>query len=371
MAILNSSSQRKLATFILSISLLSVPGLANSATFKTQSTTKAAEWGFDFVEEFDGLQDWKRNGAREGNQYNTNATGLSRMPKLANGENSAWGYYSEWSSTPPAAPWIGSETTSGRKIWRGTKSLAIDLGDTNYGPSRLGIHMDGGYKDFSLFYMVWIPKNMFPTSCVGGCSGGGGLGTYTPGQSYTYYAAWKLNTFNMNCNSAQCPGPYGDHYTIPLIKQYNYTPKGLQINNSNYGPENAYALDGGISLDQFMGEWWGIEFRIRNTAGDTAYLMDIWAYDKQGKSTQVMKEKRFPIVAGAQGGVWDQFFFGGNNSNSWSWGPTMQSHYYIDDLIIDNGSKGRIGPRYFSKIGNSATAAPPSPPANTGGVQTQ
>ena len=40
-------------------------------------------------------------------------------------------------------------------------------------------------------------------------------------------------------------------------------------------------------------------------------------------------------------------FFGGNNSNTYSWGPTMQSVYYIDDVIID---EERIGPRYFEII---------------------
>jgi hypothetical protein len=313
------------------------------------------EWGFDFVEEFDGLQDWNQSHlGRIGNQFDD--TDLDRMPKLADGSPSPWGYFSSWDIEVSTHAWIG-DTTGGRQVWRGTKSAAIDLGETGHGPSRLGLFFGtDGYKDFSVFYMVWIPQNMFPTSCesADGSCDPGQLGIYTDGEPYTYYAAWKFNTFDMECNSTRCPPPrgpaYGVHSTVPLIKQYNYTPNGLLILNANYPEPNIYAADAGTTLNTFMGQWWGVEFRIRNNETDTAYTMDIWTYDRQGNSSHVMQGHAFPIVEEAHGGSWDRFFFGGNNSNSWVWGPTMLSHYYVDDLIIDAGSKGRIGPRYFDAI---------------------
>jgi hypothetical protein len=139
---------------------------------------------------------------------------------------------------------------------------------------------------------------------------------------------------------------------VPQIKQYNYTPTGLIINNANHGSPvstNIYANEG-ATLDAWMGDWWGVEFHIRNINNDTEYLMDMWVYDKAGNASHVMRGRPFGIGAAAHGGVWDQFFFGGNNANSWDWGPTMQSHYYVDDFIVDAGAKGQIGPRYFNAI---------------------
>lgn len=374
MATFNFNSRYKLAGLFLSISLLGMPGLATSATYGVQSSSKATEWGFDFVEQFDGLQDWDQSSCRNGenacgNRHDTYAADL--MPKTLEGQKSAWGYFSIWNTIDSPAPWIGSETASGRKVWRGNKSLTIDIGETNYGPSRFGLYMGDGYTNWSAFYMVWMPKNAFPTSCVGGsCSGGGPLGTYTSGQPYTYFAAYKFNTFSMNCLSSQCPvsNTYGPQTSLTNIKQYNYTPKGLSMLHYTYGDVD-YATDGGISLDNMLGDWFGYELNVRNIS-NTQYSVNMWVYDKNGNSTQIMRDKTYAINLAAQGGRWDHFFLGGNNSNSWTYGPTMKSHYYVDDLIIDNGTKGRIGPRYFSKIGAQTEVAPPSPPANAGGVQT-
>lgn len=353
----------RIAGLILSGALLATPSLVSA--FGPQSSTKAQEWGFDFVEEFDGLRDWNQSAlGRIGNQYEDD--NLARMPKLANGSTSAWGFFSSWDIDVSTHPWIGS-ASGGRQVWRGTKSAAIDLGDTGNGPSRLGLHFGGdGYKDFSLFYMVWIPANMFPTSYIPGGSTLRGLGVYSENTPYAYYNSWKFNTFNVECNSARCPDPYGLHHTIPHIKQYNYTPNGLYIQNENDGPEVGRALDAGdFTLNAFMGQWWGVEFRIRNNDADTAYTMDIWTYDQYGNSTHIMQGQTFPLVEAAHGGSWDVFWFGGNNSNTWEWGPTMQSHYYVDDFIVDAGSKGRIGPRYFNALGISA-APPAAPPTFSG-----
>lgn len=367
MAILNLNPQHKLAGLILSVSLLGVSTLATSATFGNQSSNRASEWGFDFVEEFDGLQDWDQSSCRNGtspcgDRYDT--INPERMPKLGNGSQSAWGYFSVWNTAPAPAPWIGSETASGRKVWRGNKSLTIDIGSTNYGPSRLGVFMAEGYTHWSAFYMAWLPKNMFPTSCVGGsCSGGGPLGIYEDGKPYTYFASYKFNDLVMGCPSSNCPG-YGEHPFVNQIRQRNYDPKGLTIDFDPRGTEIWPSIDAGKSLNHLMGDWFGFEISVENTNNNTQSRVNIWVYDKNGNAMHVLRDKVTTLPSNAYNSTWNQFVFGGNNANSWTWGPTMQSHYYVDDFIVDHGSKGRIGPRYFNLIGTLKTAAPPSPPGN-------
>lgn len=368
MATVNHNFLRSMMSPALSLLLLAIA--SSAVAFGPQSSNKAQEWGFDFVEEFDGLQDW--NGSvvgRVGNQYAAaGATQLSRMPKLANGGTSAWGYYSLWGegNVSPHS-WIGGTEGGLRKVWRGTKSASIDIGDTANGPSRLGIHFDD-YNDLSVFYMVNIPKNNFPTSCTGnGCSSGG-IGTYSEGSSYAYYASWKFATFNIGCD-VLCEGDgYGKHWTLPHIKQYNYGPNGLilqVVNGHNSNTGLAYGTNSGETLDQFMGGWFGVEYRLRKNLDGTTYQMDVWIYSPQGEVQHVVQNTQFSIRAEAAGLGWDQFFFGGNNSGSWVWGPTMVSHYYVDDFIIDAGSKGRIGPRYFNAIGVQNNALPSPAPGLT------
>lgn len=308
---------------------------------------------FNIIDGFDNIQDWEQglgcNGSACGNVYvNYNP---EYMPKLLNGELSKWGYYSNWNTNSATQNWIGGGET--RPIWRGSKSASIDLGGSA-GPSRLGRYLGKSYKDLSLFYMVNIPKNMFPTSCDGGkCQGGEPTGYYEEGKPYTYISSWKFNTFNMNCGSNECPnrGTYGTHYMVPHIKQNNYGPApGLIVKAENKGGAVGSANDNDSNLNSLMGDWWGVEFRLRNIDNDTKFVMDIWIYDHLGNSQHVLRGEEFPIDSSAHGGGWDHFLFGGNNSNSWTWGSTMQSHYYVDDFIVDDGSKGRIGPRYFAII---------------------
>ena len=376
MATFNFTVGLKRAALLTAI-FLSVPQLASAAAFGIQSSAKATQWDFDFVEEFDGLQDWDQSSCRNGssacgNRYDISTPEL--MPKAADGRKAAWGYFSVWNTKPAPAPWIGSETASGRKVWRGNKSLTIDIGETNYGPSRFGLHMGDGYSNWSVFYMVWMPTNTFPTSCVGGaCGGGGPVGTYTKGLPYTYFASYKFNTFSMDCKSSQCPhnGSYGDQRSLINITQYNYNPFGLtMVKYNGYDRQINRTIEGGVPLNPYMGEWFGFEMNIENINSDTQYQANIWIYDSQGNSVHVLRDSVYAVHPKSHnGGRWDHFFFGGNNANSWTWGPTMSSHYYVDDLIIDNGSKGRIGPRYFSRIGARTEIAPPSPPVNLRGNQ--
>lgn len=316
---------------------------AGSSMFGPQSSDAHIRWGFDFVETFDGLADWVRDAGREGNVDDP-----ARMPRLLDGGESAWGYYSVWSDTTPPQNWI--DDYGDDRVWRGTRSAAIDIGGAS-GPSRLGLFMGEGYTDFHLFFMVRIPRNEFPTSCEGDSCRGGAVGTYTSGEPYAWFASWKFNTFNMGCESAMCPyrNTYSEHwYLIAHLEQYNYgSAPGITPHmegQGEYSP-NLWALDGERNLDDLLGDWMGLEYHVRSV-GDEA-LFDVWVYEPDGTATQLLVDGRFVTPPAARGERWNQFFFGGNNSGTYSWGPTMESVYYIDDVIIDSD---RIGPRYFATI---------------------
>jgi hypothetical protein len=334
--------------------------VVNDWSHTTQSSNRAAQWGFDFVEEFDGLQDWNQSHlGRVGNQWDS--THPERMPLLEDGSPSPWGYFSAWDRGGSSTHnWIGG-TDEGRQVWRGTKSASIDLGGAK-GPSRLGLFMGEGYHHWSLFYMVYIPRNAFPThiTCTNGTEEDcvtrvGGLGSYHEGDPYTYWAAWKFNTFSIGCDSSRCTAvneTYGPHTMVPLIKQYNYDPFGATFALSNgTNHETVYTKQGGTVLDDLLGDWFGVEMEVENISG-TQFRMNVWVYDRDGNARHMGQDIINDIVeVEAHGQTWDHFFFGGNNSGSWEWGPTMVSHYYIDDFILDEGSKGQIGPRYFQAIG--------------------
>lgn len=357
---LSKTFKLTISTVVLALTTLSQPASA----FGPQSSAKSGQWNFDFVEEFDGLADWRRPGGVEYNVWST-----SNMPKLANGNASAWGYYSLWSAVPPTQNWIGGGST--RPVWRGTKSLSMDLGDTAKGPSRFGLYFGQGYDDVRIFHMAYIPKNHFPTSCIGGsCSGNGYVGVYNAGQPYAYYAAYKFGTLSTGCLSARCPvsDTYGEYHLIPMITQHNYNGAGLKVQMFGRGNQYSVAQDGNPRINDLLGNWMGFEYRFRSINSGTQTAVDIWVYDSTGKSEHVMRGTTFNVTKGEEGKKFDQWFFGGNNSNSWTWGPTMTSVYYVDDFIVDAGSKGQIGPRYFSAIGTQ-TISPPSPPGGTGGVQ--
>lgn len=377
---------------VLSVLLL-VCSLAVSAAFaggpplQRHSSNCAAEWGVDFCEQFDGLADWDPTPCLAsvnkecGNEMANFPTEFARMPKLANGNESAWTYFSVWNTIAAPTPFVGSETDSGRKIWRGTKSAIVDIGESNRGPSRLGLYLgdwrnvqaDDGYKDLRVFYMVNIPPNNWPTHCQldGGvintdCGTGVPVGIYQPGSPYAYYPSWKFNTFNVDCNGAQCPvsNTYGNHTIVPQIKQYNGSPNGVLIMHyDGINDEIAYATEGGSALNDRLSNWFGVEFRVRVLPGGTTYGISIWVYDQLGNMSHVLSEKVYPLDVDSLDGYWDSFFFGGNNANSWIFGPTMQSHYYVDDFIVDDGSKGLIGPRYFAAVANDLPQ-PLAPPNN-------
>lgn len=329
-------------------------------SFGPQSSSKNIEWDFDFVETFDGIRTWDSRLQLEGNYDSLRS--LEHMPKLLDGSDSAWSYFSEWSDDPvdTSIKWIDSYGDS--RVWQGTKSATIDIGAHGLGPSRLGMYMGDGYEDVHIFFMVKIPRNEFPTSCEGGrCSTGEALGTYVEGDTHAWWSAWKFFTPQVGCPSESC-SPYSPIWnTITGINQYNYgADPGLTFQHSDADHiADDWARDGNgnaHAINDYIGEWMGVEWRLRIT--DTQVIMDQWIYNPKGAAEQVTVSKVWPIPVDVVGKKWNQFFIGGNNSSSYSWGPTMQSEYYIDDVIVDDQ---RIGPKYFSIINGSSSSKALSP----------
>lgn len=343
---------------VLAILMNNVVSAYAAPTFGPQSSNKNVEWDFDFVETFDGLSDWVRTEGRVGN-----VNEVSKMPKLLDGSDSAWGYFSVWDDTPPPQKWITAYGDN--RVWRGDKSVAIDIGGSK-GPSRFGLYMGEGYKDFYLFFMVNIPKNEFPTSCAGDKCQASSIGTYEPGKNYAWFSSWKFNTFNIGCDSAMCPfrNTYSDDFhVITHLQKYNYgSAPGITVHFEGVNDDNdKWALDGNTNLDDVLGDWFGLEYHVTQTATQT--IFQLWLYDQEGNAIQLMENGVWPTPAAVQGEYWNQFFFGGNNSSTYTWGSTMQSEYYIDDVIIDDK---RIGTKYFNFIKGSN--AVPLPPVDGGGV---
>lgn len=338
--------------------------------FGPQSSTKNIEWDFDFVERFDGLKDWGPTLADVGNVGEEEGDKL-KMPRLADGSESAWTFYSKWGQSTATDKWIGA--FGDNRVWRGTKSASIDL-QNEKGPSRLGLYLPKGYKNkFHYFYMVNIAKNQWPTSCEGGKCGGGAVGTYVEGDEYSWYASWKFMTFNYGCGSRTCwentehPGYSPVWHQISHIKRFNYTTisseglsgidPGLFIHEEDPGhSSDAWGINENSkeNLENLIGDWFGIEYSYTQTA-DGKTIHDVWIYDQQGNSTKVVDGKVWNTVGFKPDLTWDYFFHGGNNSGTFNWGPTMESVYFIDDVIIDDQ---RIGPKYFKYIQSEAQLPP-------------
>jgi len=311
-----------------------------------------------------------------------------------------WCYYSNWSN-PPAVkkPWISNFGSATHFKTEG-KTAIIDLSSTD-GPGRLGTYFGtgestSGYKDLYLFYMVKISRKQWPTRCESGgaevgCSSAG-IGIYEDGKDYGYWGSWKFNNIGIGWNSCQkwngsVPDHdhrYGSIEINPHIKVNNYGPiprldgKAGQLQNlvlmlqysaHEGGPtQNTSKIFGGEDTDItfpsegtaitnfgweakgcaiITDEWMGIEFHytLEEPAGAGNGKMEAWIYNKNGESLPSFYVEGINYLPTSQSGHrFNKFFFGGNNSNAYSWGPTMQAPYYVDDFILDSE---RVGPRYF------------------------
>ena len=348
------------------VSVIPVDTPQATATFGPQSSTFAADNGFDFAETFDGLDNWRPNNGAEGAVGEEGGDNL-KMPRI-NGGDSAWGFYTIWGDgrTPPQ-DWVGDYGDN--RVWRGTKAATIDIGESAAGPSRLGLYMGEGYEDFHLFFMVNIPKNVWPTSCPyeedgvtptpDGTCNASAQGTYTEGENYKWYSSWKFNTFNLDCPSAICPdrSTYSDKWNMLVsmkTRSYDTVYIGQRLMFEGRDLDNVWGeTPEELTFNSYLGDWFGIEYHV-TIVGNVATFSS-WTYDQQGNAVLNTDGLTWTIPAEAVGTKWNQFLFGGNNSDTYSWGPTMQSEYYIDDFIID---ADRIGPKYFAAI--AAETVPPT-----------
>lgn len=97
-----------------------------------------------------------------------------------------------------------------------------------------------------------------------------------------------------------------------------------------------------------MDQWIGIEVHYKlNEPGKDNGIEEIWYYDANGKEHHLIALTNvFNRAIALQGDAMNWFFIGGNNSNTFYWGPGMEPRFFVDDLIIDGN---RIGPKYFAK----------------------
>jgi len=385
---------------VFALSLVTgVLGFQKNANAQTWQET--LEPHFDIVETFDNLQDW--HGTHAGGEYN-DYYNPEDMPKYLDGSDSRWCMYSNWGDfDPDELDWIGDFGT-GTHMGQTGKSAITDISNTR-GPSRLGLcfgngSCNSGYSDLHIFYMVKISRKQWPTRCeLNGedvsCSGTyGSTGIYEEGEPWAWIGGWKFNTLGTGFNDGgrwhDAPltfeHRYGDAGIVGFIGLFNYGPiprldgqephvaNNLIFNQVIAGPPVNQSLlnatDGGaittITSDTRLGidgrgsaiitdDWMGVEFHyvledpIENYNG----MLEAWIYNSSGECLKTFKVTGFNFrrssVSRADD-LFNRFFFGGNNSNTYTWGPTMEGPYYVDDLIIDNN---RIGPNYFDLLGDN------------------
>ena len=349
------STSRYLAKVLL-VAAVAAPGAAHA---DWESTLKTK---FPIVETFDNLADWSpaKGG---GNYYNQ-----SVMPKKPDGSKGIWTYYSSW-STGGTSPWIANFGT-GNSVTG--KSAIIDIGGAA-GPSRLGTYFgngtpNSGYSDIFIFYRAKYPKNEWPTAIDSTSK----LGSYVDGQPLTYWMSWKSNTLNMGCTgvnaNTECSGaePYSNYHIVPHIKPYGSSTRRLyyRIEPTGASTDSSKGL-WTSGYDVPREKWGGVEFHYRNyqEGSQLKTAMDVWLYDEDGTQHQVLAHGIFDY-SGLHPATdkWNFFFLGGNNSGAYTWGPTMQSKYYVDDFII---SGTRVGPTYFTLWNaNKSSLGTPNPPTN-------
>ncbi len=376
------------------------------------SRQECLEQQFDIVETFDELQDWYGTsydpGSSKGDIFADDFP--DDFPKKTNGDTSMWCYYSKWSDHPASGEkyWI-DDFGQGTHFGAEGKSALIDLSNI-IGPSRIGFYFgngesNSGYKDIYVFYMTKISRKQWPTRCEKSgnsvtCSAGG-TGVYKDGKDYSYWGSWKFNTIGIGWNTCkEWKGSVPDHEhrygsaeIIPHIKANNYGPIPrldnkpeqkqnlifvVHFNSHENGPTQSEASVSGedikitnitkekISWDGKGGaiitdEWMGVEFHytLEEPASSGGGKMEAWIYNEKGESLRAFYVEGVNYLPASENGHrFNRFFFGGNNSNSYTWGPTMEAPYYVDDLII---SGNRIGPKYFELLGFDNARTLPQP----------
>lgn len=193
--------------------------------------------------------------------------------------------------------------------------------------------------------------------------------------TYRYWYSWKFGSLSHGFttselwnNTPPASGvwayPYGSiswvpHVTSQTIDGTKYLPTlGMEGHSYNSGWSYEYT-PGGTFFDaahtkEFpLDQWAGVEYYAKmNTGTNADGILRVWLYDADGTGTLVYENTSYMFRSEnvSPGHKFNKWFFGGNNSYNWTGGGNMTADTYYDDFIIDNGTKGQIGPRYFALL---------------------
>lgn len=304
-----------------------------------EQSRAAIEYGFDIMETFDDIKDW-RGSVLNGMSTNQPA---SDFPKRLDNSDTPFTMYSNWKLRVESADdWIKDHRSNGGHIWdplhKGTgKSLCMDiskrgyygLGDgKNWGPDRFGLVFNGGhwsddgtsweggsrengYNEMYLFFMLWMPKQMWPTHEEGRI-GAADIGYYRGGEDYLgnnglkfldhghgfvypwvhgdgygsgseieYYGAkstygWHFDNTKLHPhnNQPELMEEYGDHHNLPS----DGAPPRSPCENE-YRVKKYYYTNVEIPTSQ----WVGIEvYHKLNDPGRDNGIVRMWYYEQDG-----------------------------------------------------------------------------------------
>ncbi len=403
--------------FIFSgISFFSINSCYALEIFNRSST--AVEYGFDLMETFDDIQDWTGS-ARMGKSASVISS--PDFPKRIDGSDTPFNAYDYWVPTDPGNDFITDHRSHGGQIWDPNgigvgKSVSIDmshrgidgLGDgVNRGPSRFGTYFgstDGvngdktyGYTEMYVFYMVYMPKNWFPTYID---LENNRLGTYVEGDLYSndattgkhqtmahgFIRPWQHWEGPGSGNPIEYLGANSTYGWFPNVSQWaihDNQPKlrmgdiSDYLDNTNptahpccdeYNGDNVGNGYGSvIPTDQWVGMEVRYKFNSNPLISDGE--KSLWWYENDGTEHHIQTITDLFAIDSchyANGDKMNFFFIGGNNSATWLWGDGMVSAYYVDDFIINSS---RIGPTYFAKkIGGEILDT--TPPSRSAGLPT-
>lgn len=340
---------------------------------------------FDIVETFDELQDWKplKVGGISIQSY------PDIFPKKIDGSPSIWQYYYlDGDAKNIQEPWIKDHGPD--NVWRNSgKSMVIDYGLGNpteiLGPNRLGFKIgstpsDGYPSEVFIFYMIKVPKGFFKTTS-GSFDYHRFLKTLDVSAGFKTVREWgtdeQRSWLYANCVSpypkGQVISEYGMNAQVWNFQSFSgiegikptvlYTQQtGEEAAFCHYNDSTVYQLpDAEIGVPVLNERWFGIEYRIKmsNPHGTATGQLEAWVYDEKGTvlGHQIVIDMiNFKDGKTSFNHSWNKFVWGGNrfdglycpNGISGCDFGTLE-HYYIDDIIVDNG---RIGPEYFPLTGS-------------------
>lgn len=354
-----------LKIIFLSIVFLLVP---QNSKADWQSTLQSQ---FDIAETFDNLADWVGDGKINNFYYSKG----DDMPDYLSGDPSRWTYYSYWPKNAPVGNWL-ADHGDGNSI--SGKSYAINMivgpeGSADIGSSRIGMYLgnglsNSGYTDFYVFYRVKIPKNQWPTNIESGTK----TGTYIEGNPYTYFASWKhFNVGTGFTSDYDWDGVNMDTCCV-INNRYGDTAAMIHIKPSSGIVKPRLEAEGDTNMiwsdlkSNFpTDQWVGVEYHmvLESPAGTgNNGVFQMWLYDTAGNTTQVLNATNVDFRLQGNDDHWfNRIVWGGNNSNSYyDRGDSLNSTYFIDDVVIDDS---RIGPSYFSLLDGISDTTPPAAPS--------